>query len=307
MMSVSGIVSDIQRYSLHDGPGIRTVVFLKGCPLSCIWCSNPESQSSSPELMITSKPCLACEDCVVICPQYALLLNQDEPSNPMPVVEWTKCDHCLKCVEVCPTGTLSQIGQTMTVAEVLHAIKLDMPFYARSGGGVTLSGGEPTRQADFSKSLLANCQSQGIHTAIETSGYCIWDKLEQLHPHCDLIYFDLKHLDAALHREFTGQSNDAILENFERLVKVHPNVVVRLPLVPGYNDDDEHLLHLTSYLASIQADLMVELIPYHKLGCSKYERLGREYLLPTIPTVNDGHLAERHRFLQTHGLHLIGI
>ncbi len=304
MMAVSGIVSDIQRYSLHDGPGIRTVVFLKGCPLSCLWCANPESQPTTPQLMITAKPCIACEDCVRVCPQSAVSMDTGNPGQPEPIVDWSLCDLCLKCVEVCLPGTLTRVGEILSVAEVIDAITLDMPFYVRSGGGMTLSGGEPTKQAEFSSSILTNCQLQGIHTAIETCGYCTWERLEQLHPHCDLIYFDLKHLDADLHREFTGQSNKIILENFERLVKVHPNVIVRLPLVPGYNDDDEHLLHLTSYLASIQADLKVELIPYHKLGRSKYERLGLEFLLPDIPTVDDGQLAERQRFLQTHGLYL---
>ena len=304
-MSVSGLVFDLQRYCLHDGPGIRTVIFLKACPLACVWCANPESQRPQPELMLTSRPCLFCEECVKVCPREAITLDSSETPLPVPIINWSLCDLCLDCVDVCVSGTLSQIGQVFSLAEVMDIVWLDQPFYARSGGGVTLSGGEPTAQPEFSHAILEACKTLSIHTVIETSGFCDWDSLGLL-LHCtDLIYFDLKQINSTLHGQYTGKSNERILENLRRLVISHDNIIVRFPLIPGYNDDDDQLLDVASYLASIDPHLKLELIPFHQLGCSKYVRLGRTYALEGTAPIALDRRVEREQFLQSHGVNIV--
>lgn len=304
-MSESGFVFDIQRYCLHDGPGIRTVVFLKGCPLSCLWCANPESQKPAPELMLTSLSCIDCHSCLEVCPNSAISLKPSNLSTLRPVIDWSVCDGCLKCVDVCPTGSLKRVGREMSTQEVLEAIKLDQPFYARSDGGVTLSGGEPTMQPAFTHAILQHCKNLSIHTAMETSGYCEWDTLSLLTPFCNVVFFDLKHLQPEAHRRHTGKSNKQILTNLELLIASHANVIVRLPLVPGYNDGDEHLLQFASYLRSLRSGLTVEVIPYHQWGCSKYERLGRSYSLKGVKPVAQVDLTNQRRLLESHGVLVI--
>ena len=302
---MNGLVFDIQRYCLHDGPGIRTVIFLKACPLACVWCANPESQRPQPELMLTSRPCLICEECLKVCPREAITLDSSDTTLPVPIINWSLCDLCLDCVDVCVTGTLSRIGQVFSLAEVMDIIGLDQPFYARSGGGVTLSGGEPTAQPEFSHAILEACRSLDIHTTIETSGACDWESLGQLLPSTDLVYYDLKQINPTLHDQYTGISNTRILENLGRLVSNHDNIIVRLPLIPGYNDDDDHMLELASYLASLDSHLKLELIPYHQLGCSKYVRLGRTYSLEDVASVEPERRVEREQFLQSHGVKIV--
>jgi len=304
-MSNNGIVYDIQRYCLHDGPGIRTVVFLKGCPLSCLWCANPESQKPAPELMLTSLPCIDCHACLELCPNSAISIVPSNHSTLWPVIDWSACDACLKCVDVCPTGSLKRVGREMSVQEVLEAIKLDQPFYARSDGGVTLSGGEPTMQPAFTHAILQHCKNLGIHTALETNGYCEWDTLSRLMPFCNIVFFDLKHLQPRAHHRYTGKSNKRIITNLELLIASHENVIIRLPLVPGHNDDDEHLQQFASYLHSLRSGLTVEVIPYHQLGCSKYERLGRRYSLKDVMPFDPVDLTNRRRLLKSHGVLII--
>jgi pyruvate formate lyase activating enzyme len=303
-MSVLGIVSDIQRYSLHDGPGIRTVIFLKSCPLSCQWCANPEAQQPHPELMFTNATCVACENCVSACPDEAITLIASPDQGTVPVVDWGSCNTSLACAKVCPTGTLTQVGKAYTIDEIVAIVQLDKAFYDRSNGGVTLSGGEPTSQTDFSNSILEACKEHGIHTTIETCGACEWEQLAQLLPFTDLIYFDVKHLDPAQHLNFTGAPNEQILANLARLIQLQNDLVIRLPLIPGYNDNDEHLINMATFLKSLKPGLPLELIPYHRLGNEKYARLGQTYPFEGVPPTKPEQLEEREQFLQTLGLEL---
>lgn len=305
MMTESGAIFDIQRYSLHDGPGIRTVVFLKSCPLACVWCANPESQNALPELMLTSSPCLACCECERACPRKAIAIEPSSNGNPGPVIDWDVCDDCLRCASACVTGTLTGVGQVRSTQEILETIRLDQPFYTRSGGGVTLSGGEPTAQADFARAILEGCKRLGIHTVVETSGMCPWESLASLLPGTDLIYFDVKHLDPLAHERHTGKPNARILANLKHLVVEPVETIVRLPLVPGFNDDDDHLSLLAAFITTLERRLAIQLIPFHQLGSAKYQRLGRSYALRSLRPVDQEQLDERKEFLRSFGATVI--
>lgn len=201
---MEGIVFNIQRYSIHDGPGIRTIVFLKGCPLACQWCSNPESQKLSPEMIYNSTSCIGCGACQNVCSVGAI-----DPSNPY-WIDRKRCTSCGKCQEVCFSGALQMKGQTMTVAEVIKELKKDATIYRRSGGGITLSGGEPLVQSEFARELLMACQSLGWHTAIETTLYASAEVIDKVFPYIDLALVDVKSMDAGIHQKYTGVSNDLI-------------------------------------------------------------------------------------------------
>jgi len=271
-----GCVFDLQRYCLHDGPGIRTVVFLKGCSLACAWCANPESQQASPELMLGSSLCIDCGLCTQVCDRSALRIKRHRTRPPTIEIDWEACNNCLRCTEVCASGTLRQVGQWRSVDDVLTQIERDRPFFRKSGGGVSVSGGEPVQQHAFTADLLKACKDRGIHTALETNGCASWKSWAEILPFCDLVYFDLKHLDEQAHLRGTGASNQLILRNLERLAAAQSGIVVRIPLVPGYNDDRPHLVRIAELLLNLRPDIPLELIPHHRLGCFKYERLRRD-------------------------------
>ena len=271
----TGIIFDIKKYSIHDGPGIRTTVFFKGCPLACWWCHNPESQSPGVEMMVRDNRCIICGACVETCPQQAITLN----GHGAPVTNWDKCDTCGQCAAVCYAEARQQVGRQMSVAEVLADIERDRAFYDESGGGVTLSGGEPLLQPDFLLALLCACRERDIHTALDTSGYTRWPVLDRVRPYVDLFLYDLKLLDETKHRQVTGVSNRLILENLQMLSQYGHDIIVRIPVIPGVNDDNDSLRQMAAFLADLPHRPDVELLPYHHIALDKYARLNKVYLL----------------------------
>jgi pyruvate formate lyase activating enzyme len=267
----SGFIFDIQRFSVHDGPGIRTLVFFKGCPLACLWCSNPESQRFAPELLFDASKCVACGGCVEACPYGATRVSGDGVQY-----DRERCAACGACAEVCPAEARTVAGRRVTAAEVVAEIVKDAPFFTNSGGGVTLGGGEPLAQADFASEILKQCRVRGIHTAIETGGHVPWPAFETILPLTDLFLYDVKHLDADAHRTQTGGDVTLILSNLERLVRSRGAVTVRVPVVPGFNDTPEDIQVIAEHVARLGLG-EIHLLPYHRLGQNKYLLAGRRY------------------------------
>jgi pyruvate formate lyase activating enzyme len=270
-MTVTGRIFDIKRYSIHDGPGIRTTVFLKGCSLACLWCHNPESIAAGPELMHWPARCVRCHACVAACPEGAIAKD----TAGAIVVDREKCDVCGKCAEACLYDAMQVIGRETTVEEVLAEAEKDRIFYEQSGGGVTLSGGDPAVQAEFAEALLDACRERGLRTAVDTAGLTKNGALARLAAKTDLLLFDLKLMDDARHREFTGVSNALILDNLERLAAAGPAIWVRIPLVRGVNDDDDNIRRTVAFLKRLKTVRRVGLLPYHAGGLDKAGRIGK--------------------------------
>ncbi len=273
-----GVVFNIQKYSIQDGPGIRSTVFLKGCPLRCLWCHNPEGLSPRPEVVALEARCRQCGECLRVCPNGALLGENGRIRH-----DRNACKLCGTCVAACPAGARQMVGSRMTVAEVMAEVAKDRIFYDDSGGGVTFSGGEPLMQPRFLKELLTACRTQGISTAVDTCGFGPREYLLSLAPLTDLFLFDLKTIDAARHVHYTGVSNASILDNLSALGSVHSNIWIRIPLIPGLNDDDGQLDQAARYVASVHGVRQVNLLPYHRTAAHKYARLGRSCGLGQIP------------------------
>ncbi|NTV80089.1 MAG: glycyl-radical enzyme activating protein [Candidatus Aminicenantes bacterium] len=269
---MTGRVFDIKRYSIHDGPGIRTTVFLKGCSLHCLWCHNPESVDPGTELMHWPARCARCYACVAACPKGAIA---KEAAGAV-VVDRTKCDLCGKCAEACLYEAMQIVGREMSVDEVLDEVEKDRIFYEQSGGGVTLSGGDPAVQPAFAEALLDGCRARGLRTAVDTAGFSQNGALERLASKTDLVLFDLKVMDDARHREWTGVSNDAILSNLKRLSGGRTEVWVRVPLVRGVNDDEDNIRRTTAFITSLGTIKRIGLLPYHSGGLEKARRIGKE-------------------------------
>jgi len=294
---------NIQRYSIHDGAGIRTLVFLKGCPLRCLWCCNPESQKGQPELGFIESRCVgdsACgAPCLCACPVKAIHLNrQGKPS-----IDRKACDACGKCAAACGKDALKVVGREMPVNEVLVEVEKDRAFYRRSGGGITVGGGEPLAQYRFAAELLKAAQEAYLHTALETSGYAPWSHLEAVLKHVDLLQFDMKHMDPARHQELTGQSNEVILGNLKRVLsmKAPQDVIIRIPVVPGCNDLVESIRETARFVAGL-GFRQVELVPYHRLGISKYAQYGMVYPLRDCKPSPQDHLDELRKIVKESGL-----
>lgn len=265
-------IINITRYCTDDGPGIRTTVFLKGCPLSCAWCHNPESQKPGREILYAADKCVFCGRCVEICPQ-----NCHRFVDGRHTFFRDLCLSCGSCAAVCPTQALNMSGYSKSVEEVFEEVARDRVFYDASGGGVTVSGGEPLLQAEFTAALLDMCRRAGIHTAVETSGFGTVAALQAVAEHSDLILFDLKETDEQRHLSYTGVSLDPILANLQLLDSMGVKTVLRLPVIPGWNDRQEHLLRAKEIAASLAHCTNVQVMPYHQLGAYKYALLGREY------------------------------
>ena len=271
-----GGVFDIQRFSLHDGPGIRTTVFLKGCPLRCLWCHNPEGMSPSQAVSFLPEKCLACGECVRTCPNGAhqLVVSETEVSEVTHVYNRKVCAACGQCTETCDTGSLETVGRFMSVEAVMNEVKQDREFYATSCGGLTISGGEPLAQMDFTMSLLRAAREEEIHRCVETSGFATWERLRALVPLVNLFLFDWKETDEQRHAEFTGQSNQLILANLHALHKTGAKIQLQCPIIPGFNDRADHLAGIADLAHSLINLEGVRLLPYHPLGKSKLERFG---------------------------------
>ena len=282
---LTGKIYDIQGFSVHDGPGIRTTVFLKGCPLRCPWCHSPESQEFPTELNWMEIRCVGvetCGRCIFACPEKAISLGdkkislKDESEFTVVKIDRTKCVNCFKCADACPHNALYRCGTDYTVEEVMDRVKRDMPFYKRSGGGVTVSGGECLWQSAFTLELLKACKAMGIHTAVDTTGYCKWEIMEQVLPYADLFLYDLKQMDPDLHKRVIGAENGPILDNARRLAKAGAKLQIRIPTIPMFNNSRDSYRAFGEFILELgDAVETVQLLPYHNLGAVKWERLGR--------------------------------
>jgi pyruvate formate lyase activating enzyme len=264
----SGMVFNIMRFALHDGPGVRTTVFLKGCPLSCWWCHNPESQEPEPSPMYFAGRCRLCYDCVAACPHQALQFQDGTPLTS------AACVRCGDCAEACVAGARQLAGERKTVSEVLAECERDSVLFDESGGGVTVSGGEPLSQPDFTEALLEACRERGIHTALDTCGFAPREVAVRVSGSADLVLYDLKLLDPAAHRKYTGVPSGPILDNLAALTETGRQVIVRVPLIPGVNDQPENLSALADFVW-LTGLRRIDLLPYHRIGVDKYGRLGR--------------------------------
>lgn len=299
--SSQGLIFDIRPYSIHDGPGVRTTVFFKGCPLACRWCCNPESQAGQPELVWVRERCLGCDLCLAACPRDAL----HPADGGARVIDLQRCDCCGQCAERCPGEALNLIGRWRSVDEVLAEVARDALYFEASGGGLTLSGGEPLAQADFAAELLRRYKEEekGAHAAVETCGFVEWPVLERVAAHVDLFLYDIKHMDPAEHLRLTGRDNRLILDNARRLAHAGRALVIRVPLIAGINDSREALQAVADFTrSSLPGVRRIDLLPYHRLGEPKYQRLGKDYALKGVPALASEAVARARDILAAQGL-----
>jgi pyruvate formate lyase activating enzyme len=283
----NGIIFDLRRFSIHDGPGIRTTVFLKGCPLDCWWCHNPESQSPKIEKYFRPARCIHCMACLEGCPEKAIT-----EVNGLIQTNQERCTLCGECAQVCYSEASEMAGQRVSVEYVLAEIKRDLLFYDESGGGATLSGGEPLMQAAFTQSILQACREEEIHTALDTSGFAAWEIIDRIRPFVNLFLYDLKLLDDAQHRHYTGVSNRLILDNLQKLSAAGHAIHIRIPIIPGVNDSLENLQASAEWIARLKNIQRVDLLPYHNSAAAKYERLGLVYRLPDLKDMESDKIEE---------------
>lgn len=294
----TGRITRIQKYALEDGPGIRSTVFLKGCPLSCPWCHNPENIRHQPEIILLETRCIRCGQCLAVCP------SASRPETPVvtPIHVPVDCLRCGACVEACPTGARTLLGREYEVDQLLAEILRDRPFYEESGGGLTLSGGEPMAQFAFVRDLLAAARAEGLHTALDTCGYAPGSQFMELLPSVDLFLYDLKLLDDDRHRQFTGVSNDVILDNLRLLNTQRAVIWLRVPVVPGFNDSPADLEAIAQFAASLPAVQRVNLLPYHRSALQKFQRLNRPYPLRSTTAPSAEQMARAAGQFTCHGL-----
>jgi len=292
-----GYIFDIQRFSIHDGPGIRTIVFLNGCPLRCKWCANPESQVLRPVLIFNQQKCIRCHTCEISCPKSAIHLGIDQ----YPKIDRSLCDKCGQCVSSCCTDALYFLGKEVSVEEVMKEFMKDEPFYRNSGGGITLSGGEILVQHDFANALLGTCKGYGLHTTIETTGYSTPEILLKIADKSDLILYDFKHYDPSLHQTYTGVDNKQILNNLKMLVQRGHMIVVRIPVIPGFNNSLEDAKQFGLLLKKIHIE-KVNLLPFHQMGENKHILMGLKYHYKGVKGLHEEELVEYQKIMIQLGL-----
>ena len=277
-MSQQGVVFNIQRFTIHDGPGMRTEVFLKGCPMRCLWCSNPESQKAHTEPGVYRSKCISykkCAECEAVCPENALNFYRGKLTS----IDRKKCTNCLKCYDACPSDAIKQWGNVMSVEDCMKIIRRDRGYYDRSGGGVTVSGGDPLMQSDFTAELLKACREEGIHTCCESTFYANWSEIDKILPYSDLLISDIKHMDSSIHKKYTGVSNERILKNLRRLAKNNREMILRIPVIPNVNDDKGNIEATADFILDELGGKVrtLQLLSFMRLGKEKYASLGMEY------------------------------
>lgn len=293
-----GLVFDIQRYAVHDGPGIRTLVFLSGCPLSCLWCQNPEGRVKRSVLLYYKSRCTSCMRCVGECPEGAISVSDEGGVS----TNFTLCILCGRCVDQCPAKARTIAGTWMFAPEVCEVVEQDRSFYRRSGGGVTLSGGEPLMQPSFARAVLALCRERYIGTALETCGYAEPESVRLVVEHADTVLYDIKHIDPSEHQRLTGVDNGLILENARLVAGMDLSFVVRVPVIPGYNDDDTAMISMARFVRNLENVIRVDLLPYHRFGEGKYQALGITYPLEEISDPDSARMNSIKRLFEERGL-----
>jgi pyruvate formate lyase activating enzyme len=294
MSDLRGTIFDIKRFAVHDGPGIRTTVFFKGCPLRCLWCHNPESMKIKRQIVFFENKCIGCGECFKRCPNGAV-----EATPRGREYHRGKCTLCGTCVEYCYAEATVMQGKVASVEEVIEEVKKDMPFYENSGGGVTLSGGEPAMQSEFCIAVLRESKKAGMHTALDTSGYVKWDILSRILEYVDLVLYDVKHMDPLKHKEYTGLSNRLILSNLRKLDKLGIPIEIRMPMIPGVNDYEGNLAAVSGFLSEMRNIGRVKLLPYHRLGEGKYERLDMKYKLKSLEPPDKARIEKLAEFMKS--------
>lgn len=293
----TGLIFDIKHFAVHDGPGIRTTVFVKGCPLRCLWCHNPESLTSKPQLMYTPSKCIECGYCMKVCGQGAHIIV-----NGKHEVDWSRCEACGKCAEECYSGALELVGREVSVEEVMEEVLKDKVFYENSKGGLTISGGEPLMQPEFTAEVFRMAKASGLHTALDTSGYASWSVIEEILEHVDLVLYDIKQMDSERHREYTGVPNEFITENLKKIDDTGRSIWVRIPLIPRLNDGEDNFRKIGELLSGLKHLERVDLLRYHKLAESKYEHTGQDYRLKGMDTPEKDEIQHLKDILEGFGL-----
>ena len=302
-----GIVFNIQRFTINDGPGIRTEVFLKGCPLYCKWCSNPESQNPHIEPGVYPSKCLSeakCGLCIKACKNNALLFSDEGIFG----IDRAKCVGCLQCAASCPSEAIKAWGSRMTVDEVVNVVEKDRKYYEESGGGITISGGEPLEQPDFVRDILKECKEKGIHTCLESTFFANWDTIQSVIGYADIVITDLKHMDSNIHKEWTGQGNEKILENIKKVADFGKEMIVRIPVIPGINDDWTNIEKTADYILENIGDRLrtLQLLSFMRMGEEKCASLDREYLMKDLDFDRDefqAHVKEIAEYFNGRGIH----
>lgn len=303
----SPLISDIQFYCLNDGPGIRTAVFVKGCPLQCEWCHNPETQSATQELYWKRALCTQCGKCMEVCPRDAINAPIDPEISKSSDSTYHKiirenCNNCMACVDVCLYGALTTVGEEYDIDYILGEVERDLPFYKNSGGGLTITGGEPLMHAKFTTELARRASEKGINVCVDTCGQCAWELLERLAPYVDIFLYDLKHLDGAEHKKRTGVDNRRILENLRNLSAMGKRIWLRLPLIPGYNDSPEYLQRVIEFLKSLPHPVeKVDLLPFHNWCQDKYGWLGKKWEMQEVDSIDYGDCKELTQMFESQG------
>lgn len=299
-MEPTAPLMDVKRFAVHDGPGIRTTLFLKGCSLKCIWCHNPEGISLEPQMAYYQHKCIGCGECTRVCKTSAQIMVMGKEH----LYERLKCVHCGACETVCLGEAMKLFGHRITVEEAMKTVLEDSIFYSASGGGVTVSGGEPLLHADFIQILFQELKKKNIHTAVDTCGNVPWAYFEMVLPFVDLFLYDIKHIDTKVHKTLTGAGNELILDNLKRLSASANHIEIRMPFVPGCNDDDDTIHRIGELLKTLFIDRM-KLLPYHSMARTKYQALGMEDTMPRVESPTDEMLSRAINILKSYGINAI--